>query len=405
MLHVDPFPHFSDQGWYFDVAENLAEGEGFVAHHHNTITEPPDVPQVTAYRPPAYPFALAALWKIVGVGETSARLFNAVLGALTILFVYALGREVFDRRAGLLSAGLYAVLPSAIVWLPLTLSEPLFTLVFVAALWLLFDSSSQTSAHRPAVALLFGLLAGLATLTRGQGLVLLPLALLLWLARDGPRGGLKQIGLALLTATLVITPWTIRNWVAMDSPIFVASNSGVNLRIGHASDANGTFRWMNDPIDGVQALQAADRPDWEVRAYQVYPRRALSYALTHPGRELVLAAKKIYYTYQSESWMVHALTWAAEPLRPRTLERSLRPLIDVSWYVVLFAAVASTPVWLGRKPQRYLPAAVVVLWSLFHIVFFGLARFHLPLLPLFVVCAVGGTRTYLAAARTRFRRS
>ena len=38
----------------------------------------------------------------------------------------------------------------------------------------------------------FGLLTGLAALTRGQGLVLAPVAVLFWLSRDGWRSALRQ---------------------------------------------------------------------------------------------------------------------------------------------------------------------------------------------------------------------
>ena len=394
VLHLDPLVDVfgvpvSDQGWYYQVATNLANGKGFV------IQFPSEAMQATAYRPPAYPLLLAGLWKVVGVHATSAKLLNVALGTATIPLVYAVGRQIFDRRVGLIAAGVYAVLPSAIVWLALTHSEALFTLLFLAALWLILSMQKQ----RAAGALVLGVLVGLATLTRGQGMLLVPVALLVWVARDGWLPSFRQIGLVMIVAALVITPWTVRNWVVMDAPILISTNTGFNLRIGHSPEATGTFFFLDDPIDGVPARRANQRTEWEVRSYDVYSARALKYAISHPWREIVLAKDKIYHTYKSESGMVDAFTYV-EPLRPVVLEKSFAPLLDVSWYLILVSAVVSVPFWVSRQPHRLLPVAVLVLWTSFHIVFFGIGRFHLPLLPLFIIVAVGGTRTGLTLAWT-----
>ena len=403
-LHVQPEP-FGDTYWYINAATNLAEGKGFVANHHNPLSEPPDTPLPTAYYPPAYPLALAGVFKVFGVSLTSAKVFNAVLGALTIPFVYVIARRLFDRRVGLLAAAAFALFPNAIVWLPLPLSEPLFTLLFTAALWVLVAFRSKPFAFGAAAAVGFGLLAGLATLTRGTGLVLLPVALLFWLMRDGGRTGLRQLGLTLLATAAVLMPWTIRNWVVVDSPIVLASNTGVNLRMGHGPDANGTVILLNDTVYGIPGWRSLERPEWEVEGYRFYTQRAIHYALTHPGRELELSAQKIRYLYQSDSSELPALTaWGGAPLRPSGLEDVLGPLTDASWYTVLFAALGLAPFWLRRTPQQVMFVAVLVFWTLFHVVFFGLPRFHLPLFPLLIVAAAGGLWTAVGTLCSWFGR-
>src|SRR3989337_858634 len=84
VLHVEPFP-YGDPAWYANVAKNVAEGKGFAVNHNNPFFEPPDIPEPTAYYPPLYPLALATFWKVVGVSQTWAQVFNAVLSALTIV--------------------------------------------------------------------------------------------------------------------------------------------------------------------------------------------------------------------------------------------------------------------------------------------------------------------------------
>ncbi len=404
VLRVDLFP-FGDSYWYVNVATNLMDGKGFVANHYSLLLEPPDIPKPTAYFPPLYPFTLAALWKVIGFSLTSGKLLNACADTLTIFFVYDIGRRTFTRRAGLIAAAVYAVLPNAIAWLPLLLSETLFTFLFSAALWVLVASRPSAEVRRPTAALGFGLLTGLAILTRGVGTVLPAAAVIFWLGRDGRRAAVQQIALTLVTVAAVIVPWTARNWIVMGTPIVVSSNTGYNLRIGHSEGANGTFTFLPDTIDGVKSWRSLDRPDWEVRGYRVYTRRALGYALTHPLREIELAKSKIYYLYRSDAEITPGLTYWSAPLRPRALKDVLEPLVTATWFLLLFATVASAPVWLRRTPERLLLATVFLFWTAFHVIFFGLARYHLGLLPLMAVVATGGTAESLAAARAWMRRS
>ena len=104
VFYTDTIPLGGDPSWYYGVAVNLTRGFGFVATH-NELFEVPGPRQVTAFWPPAYPIVLAGLWKVTGISLTSAKVFNAVAGALTIPFIYGLGRHIFDNRAGLLAAG------------------------------------------------------------------------------------------------------------------------------------------------------------------------------------------------------------------------------------------------------------------------------------------------------------
>jgi len=67
---------------------------------------------------PFFDWSLALIIWIAGLGHPSAALiekigayFPAILGTLTIIPVYFIGKELFNRNAGLLAAGLLAILP------------------------------------------------------------------------------------------------------------------------------------------------------------------------------------------------------------------------------------------------------------------------------------------------------
>lgn len=405
VLSAGTLPLGGDPSWYYNVATNIARGHGFVADHRTLFEGDPIIGEPTAAWPPAFSYVLAALWKITGVSVTSAKVLNAVLAAFTIPFVYLLARSIFNRPAGWLAAGVFAIFPNAIAWTPVLFPEQLFTLVFVAALWLLVEPRALgASSARTVVA--FGALAGIATLTRGEGVVLLPVAALFWLTRDGWRGAARTTLFASVVMALTILPWTVRNWVVMGEPVPVATNSGIALRIGHSPQATGTTEITDppEPIDGVPATESQYYRDTELRAYHVYTDRSIRYALTHFRRELDLTRYKIYHLYRSDAWVVEWVKLGTStPLRSTTFEDRLWRVFDVSHYILMFSAVASALFWLRRTPKQLLLANVILMYTLFHIVFSAEPRYHVPLFPIFAVAAAGGVCIAISSAMRLIR--
>jgi 4-amino-4-deoxy-L-arabinose transferase-like glycosyltransferase len=381
-------PLGGDPHWYFVVASNLSHGYGYVVQPNQVFGEIPGPGKPTAFWPPGYPFALAALFKLTGIGFTPAQIMNAVLAAFTVPFVYALGKSIFDQRAGLLAAGIFAVFPNVIAGIPLLFPEPMFTLIFFAAVLLL---TVKPADRAWLVYAGFGVLAGLACLTRGQGVVLYPVAIVYWLARDGWRPALRSTGLMLLAAVLVIAPWTLRNAIEMHALIPISTNSGAALRVGHGPESIGTTKWTHDNVDGYDMQDAMANPTREVKAYRSYTRLAIDYALTHPTRELELTKLKLWNLYRSDGEIIPWITTlGTTPLKPAGLDDTLWRVFDVTYYTLFLAAVVSLPLWLRRRPERVLLASVFVFWTLFHVAFLAEPRYHVPIYPAFAIAVAGG---------------
>jgi len=402
VLYVDTYPLGGDPHFYFIVAINISKGFGFVATRQN-LYEVVGPGQATAFWPPGYSFALAALFKLSGVSVAHAMVMNAAFGAATVPVVYALGSAIFDRRVGLAAAALFAVFPNAIAWAPVLFAEELFTLIFVAALWLLV--AQPLDGRRWLTIACFGLLTGMAVLTRGEGAVLFPVAATFWLARWGVRTGLRYAALAFAVAAMTIVPWTVRNAVEMHAFIPVSTNSATVLRIGHAPDATGDNKWTRDTVDGVPMETVHFQHDTEVKAYRAFQRRAVKYALTHPKREVELSGLKLYHTYRSDVVVIPWVTTLdSTPFKPAGLHDPLWYLFTYSYYILFFAAVASLPLWLRRDPYRLLLGSVFLFWSLFHIAFSAEPRYHVPLYPAFAIAVAGGAALALDGAHAAIGR-
>src|SRR4029079_5256186 len=131
-------------------------------------------------------------------------------GSVTVGAIGFLGRAVKDERTGLIAAAIAAFYP--MLWLPdAALMSETTSMLFVV-LTLLVAYRERTTR----TALLLGALIGLATLARGELLLLLAL-----LAIDR-----RRAWVALLACVVVLVPWTVRNAATFDRPVLISSNTG-----------------------------------------------------------------------------------------------------------------------------------------------------------------------------------
>lgn len=112
--------------------------------------------------------------------QLSAQLAASLAGVLLVLPMYFLGKSLFDRRVGFWATLLFQLLPSSGRLMADGLSEPLFLLLVTAALYFVTRAMAGGSLKLYALA---GVCTGLAYLTRTEGLLLVPAALVILLAR------------------------------------------------------------------------------------------------------------------------------------------------------------------------------------------------------------------------------
>src|SRR5207302_3972910 len=146
------------------VVQSLLDGQGFAPPGSLAGTAP------TALRMPATP-VLLALAGVTGSPLVAARFLWALLGGTTVVLTGLAGRRLFDRRTGLVAAGIVALWPE--VWLDgVRLLSPTVAAALVAAVLLITGSrSAQPVALRRVVAA--GVAAGLLALALPWGLLLL----------------------------------------------------------------------------------------------------------------------------------------------------------------------------------------------------------------------------------------
>ena len=261
-----------DAYFYHHQANGLVDGFGFYRFLPHSVQQlVPNGP--AADHPPLYPLYLAAFSLFGGRSFHIHMIASCLLGAATVFVCGLLGREVAGERAGLI-AGIVAAL-YANLWIqdPLVTSESITMLMVAISVLLAYRLWRAPSLGR---AVWFGVACGLASLTRAEVILFLPLVLIpLVLSKRewAPGLRLRVFVVSGVVAVLVMAPWLIRNLVAFDHPILVSGGGDITLA---SANCDATYYgpglgWWSASCYGKDAHPPGDASDqaryWRKRAF------------------------------------------------------------------------------------------------------------------------------------------
>jgi hypothetical protein len=128
-------------------------------------------------KPPLFLYILALFFRLFGPSEVTARLPGVLASTASVALVYVLARRLYGRPTALAAAALMALSPFNILFAPTALTDPLLVALVLGALCLAVEGH-WTGA---------GVMAGLAAVTKQQGLLFLPLVVGVGLAGTAAR--------------------------------------------------------------------------------------------------------------------------------------------------------------------------------------------------------------------------
>ncbi len=376
-LHGDDF-------FYHWQANALADGMGFI----NPVTwkalhrlDP------SAAHPPLYSMYLAVISWFGGTSALTHRLASCVLGSGGVVLIGLVARRVAGPRAMVIAALLGAVYPMLWINDGMLISEslyvPLVALVLLCA-YRFWDSRSWLDA-----AFLGGAI-GLASLTRPEAVLLVPLIGIPFLFASLPRELGRRVLVFLLIGVaclVVILPWWVRNLTTFSEPVFLATGHGSVLQSANCDQTySGTYLgyWNIECIvKGRQPQNAQQRalakdPEFPGLAYLLAqdPRdesipdtrardKALRYIDDHLSRAPLVAAARVgrvfgFYRVEQQvsfdefferrgHWPSWTGTWMYDALVPlsvfalvvmRRRRVAISPMIAVVIMVVFTSAVS-----------------------------------------------------------------
>ena len=194
------------------------------------------------FKPPFYPLALSAVYRVFGPGPWPAKVLQAILGALGCVWVFLLARRAFTPLAGWVAGVLAAFYWPWLFFDAWLLNTELVIFLDLSAITLLLSFAARPSAPpwRLAAA---GLLLGLSAITWPTGLLVSGVAAL-WVALGPLRGRdwrkcAAPVCLFVGCVALPVLLVTARNRVVGGDWVLISSNGGVNFYTGTRPEADG----------------------------------------------------------------------------------------------------------------------------------------------------------------------
>ena len=221
-LWMFPEPHLSSNARiaYLGGAHRLVEGDGFRD------------PSYPVFTPPLYAIFIAVSLYLFGDDQIPVKIAQAFADSLTVVIVYLITKHIFGRKTAFLSSAVLSIYPFSIYPVTYIGTETFFTL-FLSLFVLL--SLYAIRYERWQYYVCAGIVLGLATLTRAttQFYPLFFLITLLSLKKPSKPTLIKYLTFA-MSFTLVMLPWSLRNYVVLNDLIPVATG-GINF-LGGSSE-------------------------------------------------------------------------------------------------------------------------------------------------------------------------
>ncbi len=352
-----------DQAEYDTILQQLAAGRGYAKADG----------QPTARRAPGMVFTLLPAYVLSNGSYAVVRLILIVLSSLTCLWVGLSVAQVFNRRAGLIAAGVLAVMPGHAYYAMHFLSEAPFGFWLSLAVYLSVVAM-QREQRWATIHAAAGLCWGLAVLSKPQFVMLGPLVVVTaciaacrqWAWRPVLAGAV-----CVSAASVVVMPWYVRNAVVLDAP-------GLSTIGGYGMWAGNNELVLNDPAwrgraiptSQVEAALGLKLPEGEAASDAQAKQYALAFMRDYRADMPALTLWKFYRLISPfQATDNRAFYWAQA----------------LSWIVLAPCVAAGIVIGLKRRPMQSLlwlgPIVVTVGVTL---VFFAIQRYRDALLPALV---------------------
>jgi 4-amino-4-deoxy-L-arabinose transferase-like glycosyltransferase len=374
-----------DPFFYHVTANLLARGRGFqepltwIATGHSLPS---------ALHGPAFPAVLSFVSRLGGTSYVDHQLASAVLGLPQIIAVIALARLIGGRRVALI-AGLFAVLyPNMWVTDGSLFVEGMMAAFTTAATWCAYRWMQQPRLRTIAW---LGAWIGLAALTRGEAVLLIPLLLGVVVLRHRKLAlsqRFRHAAIGGLLCIAVLSPWMIYNAPRFNVFVPLSTNSNEVLFYANCDDvySGNAIGFWSFACQVRYRQQFGDAPGDQAEQSVFWRHLAFEYAKDHRSQLPKVIAARV-----GRQWELFRPQQTVDFAFIEGRNRRAVQFGQYAYYVMMVLAVIAT-VSLRRRKVAVWPlwchAVAVTLTAAYA---YGTLRFRAPFEPILCVLAAFGT--------------
>ncbi len=348
----------TDPEYYISAAQGLVDGQGY------------RIGNLRAYQPPLYSAYIAGVFLVFGTNLDIVCIVQSLMGLLVCLAVYFIGSTCCSTRVGLVSAALCAIYPPLVhisgqIW-----NEQLFIFLLIMAVVSLFHSERRQSTSWR---IFTGILFGLAALTRDVGLFVLFASPAFLAVSNRSKSAIARKSLTIVvSAVLVVSVWTVRNYLVFKHIVPISTNGGINFYMGNNPEANGTHKWALPP--GVVWNEESPNGRYEIEASLAGYKHGFQFIGDNPGRFIKLVGKRAWYMVEPPYRVLD------------TKESKVEMLSKSLWlvlHVILFSSSLIVSPFYIRQHSKALPFFLIIILMLMspHLATYGAIRYGFTSIP------------------------
>ena len=363
LAYVLPLPLDRLSGDAYDwirIAWAIAQGQGFG----------------DSIRAPGYAFFLAGIFSIFGKSIVAARVIQAIMGAVTCVFLYWTGKKIFTETTGRIAGILVSFYPYLIAYSGDLFCETFLAFMLAGTVYQIVKTGETPSWKNIAIA---GVLMGATGLTKAVALPFFMLACAwLWWQTGKFRLGFLTGIFTLLT----ITPWALRNHYHYGNYSIVPINAphalGYSLYTSCCDEA-----LLNEAVGdnlkgpGIKPIDQFLPPD-----------HAYTQSLPLPEREKYYMEKSISWIKANPDkflWVVYKRLihfWRLYPMIAYKWEKAAA-IATSGLYLPMAALGAFLSLAAFKKTSLLL--ALFASYTLLHIFFTTALRYRIPIDPFIMI--------------------
>jgi len=356
-VHLSPQQLSQDSYGWMATASDLLAGHGFG----------------DAWKPPAFPVYLSIVMFFFGKSILVLRLFNCLLGSLTCVLAYFIGKKIFPEGVGGIAAVLVSFYPYFIAYAGDLLSETFFTFMIALSALLILACSEKPVFINTAMA---GIVMGLTSLTKST---ILPFFLfsclwIWWQTKSFMKGFI--VGLFMV---LAIMPWTIRNYAnyhafipitTMWQSAYLSCNDGAMYY--ETAGERDAPQIIEDslPITPGDYTEILKLPRMEQE--RVFKQKSLAWLRSNPA------------SFKKMVWLRLFHFWRLYPMMAYKWQKIVA-LFTSGLYIILCWIGAALSLKYFKKTILFL--GLFAIFTLVHLFFFVSVRYRVPIDPYIIIFA------------------